>query len=79
MNPNQKNDNVDKSRRRSSIRQPKNENIFNVDFNQDENKPKNVIWDWKTLDEHELERKNNPKKKIDEPKTPYLPYVLNII
>ena len=36
---------------------------------------KNVMWDWKSLEEQELERKNNPpKKKINEPKTPYQTY-----
>lgn len=33
-----------------------------------------VMWDWKSLEEQDIERKNNPRKKIDEPKTPYLPY-----
>lgn len=37
-------------------------------------KEKNVVWDWKTLEEQDNEKKRNPRKKIDEPKTPYLPY-----
>lgn len=37
-------------------------------------KNKSVVWDWKSLEEQEEERKRNPRKKIDEPKTPYLPY-----
>ena len=33
-----------------------------------------VVWDSKSIEEQELEKINNPRKKIDEPKTPYLPY-----
>lgn len=33
-----------------------------------------VNWDHQVLDEQEKERKLNPKKKILEPKTPYLPF-----
>ena len=40
----------------------------------DQAKRKSVMWDWKTLEEQELEKKLNPKIKIDEPKTPYIPY-----
>lgn len=36
---------------------------------------KSVVWDWKSLEEQEQERLNNPRQKINEPKTPYLPYV----
>jgi hypothetical protein len=36
---------------------------------------KSVRWDYKSLEEQEQERiKNPPKKKILEPKTPYLPF-----
>ncbi len=38
------------------------------------NKTKQVVWDEKTLEEQEAEKQRNPKKKIDEPKTPYLLY-----
>ena len=34
-------------------------------------KKKTVIWDNKTIDEQHEERIHNPRKKIDEPKTPY--------
>jgi hypothetical protein len=35
---------------------------------------RHVNWDNQTLEEQEIERKLNPKKKILEPKTPYLPF-----
>jgi hypothetical protein len=38
-----------------------------------ENAPKKqVIWDDKKIEEHELEKKLHPKMKIIEPKTPYM-------
>lgn len=38
-------------------------------------KKKSVVWDTKTLAEQELDRKLHPvTMKIDEPKTPYIPY-----
>ena len=38
-------------------------------------KKKSVSWDWKTLEEQELDRKLHPVlMKITEPKTPYTPY-----
>jgi hypothetical protein len=46
----------------------------NIEINDFNKNYKSVSWDNETLEEQELERKNNPKKKIDEPKTPYLPY-----
>jgi hypothetical protein len=35
---------------------------------------KKVDWDWKSLEEQEIERQLNPRKKINEPKTPYEAY-----
>ena len=35
------------------------------------NNQSGIIWDNKTIDEQILERKLHPRKKIDEPKTPY--------
>ena len=38
-------------------------------------KKKSVTWDWKTLEQNEMENKLYPcTKKITEPKTPYTPY-----
>ena len=33
---------------------------------------KRLSWDMKNIEEHEIEKINNPKMKIDEPKTPYI-------
>lgn len=45
------------------------------DNEEDQSKKKNVVWDVQSLEQQELERKLNPvKKKITEPKTPYIPY-----
>jgi hypothetical protein len=38
-------------------------------------KKKSVVWDEEVIDELEDNKKKNPKKKIDEPKTPYIYYV----
>lgn len=38
-----------------------------------ENPERKVDWDWEKLAEQEKERLENPKTKIDEPKTPYEP------
>jgi hypothetical protein len=56
------NKNANNSNRRSSLK---------TDYSTAQ---KNVIWDWKSLEEQENDRILNPKKKINEPKTPYLPY-----
>jgi len=38
-------------------------------------KKKSVNWDWKNLEENDIQRKLHPvTMKIDEPKTPYTPY-----
>ena len=40
-----------------------------------EKKKKSVNWDWKNLEENDIQRKLHPvTMKIDEPKTPYTPY-----
>jgi hypothetical protein len=33
---------------------------------------KRLSWDVQNIEEHELEKIKNPKRKIDEPKTPYI-------
>ena len=38
-------------------------------------KKKSVVWDEEVIDELEENKKKNPMKKIDEPKTPYVYYV----
>jgi hypothetical protein len=38
-------------------------------------KKKTVNWNEDEIDELEENKKKNPKKKIDEPKTPYVYYV----
>lgn len=48
---------------------------LNSDINQ--SSKKNVVWDYKQLEEQELEKKLNPKTKIFEPKTPYTGTVSN--
>jgi hypothetical protein len=35
------------------------------------NQNKHINWDWQSLEEQDRERKANPKKKINDPKTPY--------
>ena len=39
-------------------------------------KKKTVVWNEEEIDELEENKKKNPKKKIDEPKTPYVYYVV---
>ncbi len=58
-----------------------NNNDNNNNDNNNENKPrtekkkKSVHWDWKALEENELEAKLHPvTKPVTEPKTPYTPY-----
>lgn len=50
-----------------------------VGHNDHDTQHKSVVWDWKSLEEQELERKNNPRTKINEPKTPYMPYVQEVV
>ena len=35
---------------------------------------KSIMWDNKTIEEQYEERRLHPRQKIDEPKTPYIPY-----
>jgi hypothetical protein len=35
---------------------------------------KGIVWDNKTIEEQYEERRLHPRQKIDEPKTPYIPY-----
>ena len=47
----------------------------NKDGEKDEKKDrKSIMWDNKTIEEQYEERRLHPRQKIDEPKTPYIPY-----
>ena len=47
----------------------------NKDGEKDEKKDrKSIMWDNKTIEEQYEERRLHPCQKIDEPKTPYIPY-----
>lgn len=79
MNPDTNSKNSpNKLKKRPSIRTD-DHHIINTEINEKDNIPKttknkSVMWDWKSLEEQEEERKNNPRRKINEPKTPYIPY-----
>ena len=47
----------------------------NKESEKDEKKDrKSIMWDNKTIEEQYEERRLHPRQKIDEPKTPYIPY-----
>ena len=69
--------------KRKKVQKKKNEidltkkpkiSLIKYTVNKKKAKNRRVEWDWQSLAKQEKERLENPKMKIDEPKTPFEPY-----
>ena len=69
--------------KRKKVQKKKNEidltkkpkiSLIKHSVNKKKAKNRKVEWDWQSLAKQEQERLENPKMKIDEPKTPFEPY-----